>query len=254
MYNSYFRPARTNIVLKLILINFAVFLIELIVPGGYMTYYFGLIPRLVLSKYYYWQIFTYMFLHGGWMHIFFNMFALYIFGVEVEHYWGGKKFLQYYLLCGLGAGIISLLTYYNSPIPIIGASGAIYGVMLAYGLLFPERYLYLYFFIPIKAKYLVMMFVLFEFFAGIFGGGGDHIAHFAHLGGLLTGFIYLKWPWIKSKLRIKNSVIGGNRKKWRDNFDEYDSEVDRILKKASIYGVDSLTPDEIETLRKARNK
>ncbi|NIA22975.1 MAG: rhomboid family intramembrane serine protease [Proteobacteria bacterium] len=253
MYNSYYRPSHTNIVLKLILINFVVFVIELLTPNGYMIYYFGLIPRLVIGKYYYWQVFTYMFLHGGWMHIFFNMFALYIFGIEVEHYWGGKKFLEYYLICGVGAGIISLLTYYNSPIPIIGASGAIYGVVLAYGLLFPERYLYLYFFIPIKAKYLVIMFILFEFFAGI-SGGGDHIAHFAHLGGLLTGFIYLKWPLIKSKLHIRKSVIGGNRNKWRDNYNEYDSEVDIILKKASKYGVDSLTPDEIETLRKARNK
>ncbi len=224
----------------------------MIIQKGYMTYYFGLIPILVIQKHFYWQIFTSMFLHGGFMHLFFNMFALYIFGIELEYSWGSKKFLQYYLICGIGAGIVSLLTYYNSPVPIIGASGAIYGVLLAYALLFPDRYLYLYFLIPIKAKYLVGLFIIIEFFSGISGGG--NIAHFAHLGGILTGFIYLKWPSIKSKLKIPNLMKGKKQDDWHDNYNNFDSEVDRILKKAAVNGVDSLTKSELDILRNAKNR
>ncbi len=252
MYSNYYRPRNTNIVIRLIIINAIVFVMQMIIQKGYMTYYFGLIPRLVIQKHFYWQIFTSMFLHGGFMHLFLNMFALYIFGVELEYHWGSKKFLQYYLICGIGAGIVSLLTYYNSPIPIIGASGAIYGILLAYALLFPERYIYLYFFIPIKAKYLVGLFIIFEFFSGISGGG--NIAHFAHLGGILTGFIYLKWSYIVSKLKIPNSLKGEKQEDWNDDYNNFDSEVDKILKKAAVNGVESLTKKELEILRNARNK
>jgi membrane associated rhomboid family serine protease len=140
-----------------------------------------------------WQYFTYMFLHGGLGHIFFNMLALWMFGMELENLWGSKRFLAYYLIAGLGAGIVhtvvtALMGTANGP--AVGASGAIYGVLIAFGMLFPDRIIYVNFFIPMKAKYLVMIFIAYDLVTGIMGGDG--VAHFAHLGGGLFGFLMLQ--------------------------------------------------------------
>lgn len=130
-------------------------------------------------------------MHGSFTHILFNMFALWMFGIEIENLWGSKKFLYYYLLCGVVAGLFQifltpLLTGLGAA--TIGASGAIYGVMIAFGVMFPDRYIFLYFFIPIKAKYLITFMIIIEFFAI---SPGSNIAHLAHLGGALAGFIFI---------------------------------------------------------------
>lgn len=139
-----------------------------------------------------WQLITYMFMHGSFGHLFFNMFALWMFGVELENIWGSKKFLIYYFITGIGAGIANLLIapLFADVAPTVGASGAVYGILIAFGMLFPNRSIYIYFLIPIKAKYLVILYMAIEvFYVGSQADSG--IAHIAHLGGAVVGFIYI---------------------------------------------------------------
>lgn len=239
----------------LIIINIIVFLIQTI-AGQTFIYLFGLIPLLVLQKYYIWQILTYMFLHGGIFHLGFNLFTLWMFGRELETIWGWKMFLKYYLICGIGAGILTVLFSVNSIIPTIGASGAIFGILLAYAMKFPKRKVLLYFIIPVSAKVLVILFGIFELLACL-SYTSDGIGHFAHLGGMLFGYIYLKmnlrfFP-MKRKIvfpirRKKMRVIAPKREK-RES--EIDTEVDRILDKISKEGMDSLTQEEMAKLKEA---
>ena len=149
------------------------------------------------------QLISYIFMHGGFMHILFNMYSLYIFGSVLESVWGGKKFFIYYMVTGIGAALSHLFIpylriesgvldpYLASIIPMVGASGAIYGLLLAYGVLFPNNVLTLFFPpVSLKAKYMVFVFGGLEFLLGL-GGSGDGVAHFAHLGGMLFGFVIL---------------------------------------------------------------
>jgi membrane associated rhomboid family serine protease len=144
------------------------------------------------THFYPWQIFTYMFMHAGFLHIFFNMLALWMFGMELENVWGSKKFLIYYLLCGVGGALTNLAVGLLSGQggPTVGASGAVFGVLLAFGMLFPDRPIYIYFLLPIRAKYMVMLWIGIELVYGV-TGLEEGVAHFAHLGGALVGFIYM---------------------------------------------------------------
>jgi len=189
------------VVKNLMIIMGAVFLIQMLV-GGWMEFYFGLIPILVWKEYFLWQLFTYIFLHGGFSHILFNLLALWWFGGELENYWGSKKFLFYFLFCGIGAGICTVLFTPDiyQRIPVIGASGAIYGILLAFAWLFPNRPILIYFLFPMPAKYMVIIFGLIEFFSSM-GGSGGGVAHLTHLGGLLFGFFYMGYPMIRQKIR-----------------------------------------------------
>jgi len=155
-----------------------------------LTTIFGLMP--FGQGFYPWQLITYQFIHADFWHLFFNMvFGLWMFGMEVEHIWGSKKFLIYYLSCGVAAGLSQLIL---SPIfepalgPTIGASGAIYGVMIAFAAMFPDRYIFLYFLIPVKVKYFVIILIVF----GVMSVGGQgNIANLAHLGGAVAGYLYI---------------------------------------------------------------
>lgn len=145
----------------------------------------GVQPHAVLREWAFWQPLTYLFVHREFWHLLFNMLAVWWFGSELEANWGTKKFLRYYLFTGIGAGVVS--AFLN--IPTIGASGSVYGLLLAYGLLFPERILYLYFVIPVKAKYVVFLFGAVEF-AALFFAGGSGVNHAAHLSGLAFGLMW----------------------------------------------------------------
>lgn len=134
-----------------------------------------------------WQPVTYMFMHSNFDHLFFNMFALWMFGYVLENIWGTRRFLFYYFACGLGAAAISLLIGHG---PTLGASGAVYGILLAFGMLFPEERIYLYFLLPIKAKWFIIGYAALELFEGVIRSY-DGIAHFAHLGGMLIGLIII---------------------------------------------------------------
>jgi membrane associated rhomboid family serine protease len=181
-----------------------VFLLQEVV-SRMMVVYLGLVPGLVWHEFYLWQLLTYMFLHGGFFHILFNLLALWMFGGELENLWGSRRFLFYFFFCGIGAGIITVLcTMILTPqyqfIPVIGASGAIYGILLAFGWLFPNRLIYVYFLFPIPAKYFVIIFGLIEFFSSI-GGAGGGVSHLTHLGGLLFGLLYMLYPMVRQKIR-----------------------------------------------------
>ncbi len=148
-----------------------------------------------------WQLVTYMFMHGGFWHLFLNMFALWMFGMELENIWGSKKFLAYYMMCGIGAGLANL---FLSPLfsavqaPTVGASGSIYGVLVAFGMMFPNRPIFIYFLFPIKAKYFVVIYMIIELLSV---GSNSGIAHVAHLGGGLVGFLYI---WITNNTNISS--------------------------------------------------
>lgn len=203
---SFFPPVIKN----LLIINGVVFFLQILmqgitfqgVPGAtFLDHWFALNP--LGYNFQVWQLITYQFMHGSFTHILFNMFALWMFGIEIENMWGSKKFLYYYLLCGVVAGLFQIFLtplLFGLAAPTIGASGAIYGVMIAFGLMFPDRYIYLYFFIPIKAKYLITFMILLEFFAI---SPDSTVAHLAHVGGALAGFIFILMD-KKSDAPIKN--------------------------------------------------
>ncbi len=249
----FLRPHFSGAVRGLIIANIAVFFIQLLFPE--MNSILGLVPVLVVKKYFIWQLFTYMFLHGGFFHLFFNMFVLWMFGSEIESIWGRNEFLKYYFITGVGAGIVYVIVKHNSVIPTIGASGAVYGLLLAFGLTFPNRYVYLYFFLPIKAKFLVLIFGCIEFFSA-FSGSRDNIAHFAHLGGLLVGFLYLKL--LKGKGRIWKKVILVERKDKDIDVEiddtDFEDKVNDVLRKLSKVGLNGLTPYERRILEDARKR
>ncbi|MGO8990387.1 MAG: rhomboid family intramembrane serine protease [bacterium] len=198
-YRFSFGYGLTPAIKNLMIIMGAVFLVQMLVRG-WIEIYFGLVPILVWKKYFLWQLVTYMFLHGSFFHILFNLLALWMFGGELENYWGSKKFLFYFFFCGIGAGICTVVITPYQFIPVIGASGAIYGILLAFGWLFPNRLIYVYFLFPIPAKYFVIIFGLIEFFSSV-GGAGGGVAHLTHLGGLLFGILYMLYPTVRQKIR-----------------------------------------------------
>ena len=219
----------------LIAVNVAAFLVALVVPA--VTRLFGLRPADVVGQLYLWQPLTYMFLHGGLFHILFNMLALWMFGVELERMWGSRYFTKFYFVAGGGAALTTLLlsfvpgfgneVYYALT---IGASGAVYGVLLAYALYFPHRPIYMYFVFPIPAKYFVMIIGAISLLASM-GGPGGGIAHTTHLGGLVAAYIYLKGGRIHLMSEIKYRYLKWRINRMRRRFDVYSggraNDVDR---------------------------
>ncbi len=248
----------------LILANIGVFVLQNIFPGT-LEPLFGLVPYSLLHRFAVWQLFSYMFLHGGLMHIFINMLVLWMFGAEIERTWGSREFLKYYVITGVGAGLIqvivnALLFPGNQMVPVVGASGAIYGLLLAFALLFPDReiFLLLAFILPVRiqAKYLAMIFAGLALFSGLFGGNSG-VAHFAHLGGMLVGLVYLKvdwWrlggiaSWVRQKRASRQIVKQARRRQQEMRLREH---VDAILDKINEVGYENLTEEEKEILRKA---
>ncbi|MFH1728151.1 MAG: rhomboid family intramembrane serine protease [Pseudomonadota bacterium] len=176
---------------KIIIITIVTYIIQTIAGSINLPFIglFSLVPDFVKSQYFVWQLLTYNFLHGGVFHILINMLVLYMFGNEIETVFGQKRFIIYYLLCGIGAGIITVIFSSNSLIPVVGASGAIYGLLMAYALLFPNRQVLFMMIFPIKVKWMVTIFIAVEFF-GTIEYSRDGISHVSHLGGLLIGFLY----------------------------------------------------------------
>jgi membrane associated rhomboid family serine protease len=308
--NQYYRPAGFGgfsffppVIKNLLIANAVIFFVQIvgeqILTGtGYtfaqiITKYFALIPvdgfiagsmggEPIIWNFYPWQLVSYQFLHGGFGHIFWNMFALWMFGMEIENLWGSKKFLYFYLLSGIGAGLCHL---FLSPLmgggnaPTIGASGSIFGVLIAFAMIFPNRYIFLYFFIPVKAKYLVTFFILLQLF--LVGDLSSNIAYLAHLGGALTGFIFimldknthviLKDIFSRSSFRTSKpfNPFGGvsdRFKRKEENIQDANyyevkkedevtqEEIDRILDKISQSGYKNLTDREKRILFEASKK
>jgi membrane associated rhomboid family serine protease len=253
-----------NWVVKIIIINVAVFLIQMMDPAimEQMVKYLGLTPAAVLQEGYLWQIVSYMFLHGSFMHIFFNMYALLMFGMPIEQTWGSRRFLIYYFVTGAGAGITIFVinTFFvggMAPyIPTIGASGAIFGVLLAFGILFPDSQILIFFIFPLKAKYLVVLYGLFTMGAVIATGGGGPISHAGHLGGLLFGLAWFLYEGRLGKafhgkiFRTKlKSVSRENTARIEGQTQSRAETLKQILGKLRESGPESLTDDEFQQVR-----
>lgn len=193
----------TPVVKNLLLANVAVFIVtEFVAPQSMQVAEIvvrGYLFPISTGEFRIWQPITHLFMHGGFAHIFFNMFGLWMFGSLLENIWGSKRFLEFYMICGLAAAGAHLLT---SDSPAIGASGAVMGIMAAFAYLFPNTELYIYGVLPVKAKYLVTVLVLIDLFAGL-SNTGDNVAHFAHLGGALAGLLMVIY-WNKSKKNKSN--------------------------------------------------
>ena len=259
------------------------------------------------SKFHIYQLFTYMFMHGGWEHLFFNMFTLWMFGCVMERVWGPRKFLFYYILCGLGAGLIQeisqyvnysieglsayeyavfkdggqiLMSEYLNLWTTVGASGAIYGILLAFGMTFAEERMFIFPLpVPIKAKWFIMGSIAIELFLAL-QTSSDHVAHFAHLGGMLFGFILIKYwqkhpddsiygrnngksildrmreNWEKRNGRSAGGEDISRKSDWDYNADKKATEekVDKILDKIRKNGYGSLTEEEKKFLFDSSNK
>jgi membrane associated rhomboid family serine protease len=291
---------------NLLIVNFLAFAATWVLElrGIDLTQQLGL-HFFLASDFQIYQFFTYMFLHGGFTHIFFNMFALWMFGSVIERVWGPKKFIFYYIVCGIGAGITQELVQYATYTiegisayqyvsaggvqmttdayinlwTTIGASGAVYGILLAFGMIFPnERLFIIPFPFPIKAKWLIVGYIAIELFSAM-TGPGDGVAHMAHLGGMLFGFLLIRY-WQRHpdssqsfgrsrgqeffenmKRRYDQRQQQNNRMKAeqtdprRESDEEYNArkrknqeEVDAILDKIRKSGYDSLTKEEKKKL------
>lgn len=226
-----------------------------------------------------WRFVSYMFLHGDFSHLLFNMFGLWMFGSQIEAMWGKRSFLVFYFICGLGgAGLYALfdLIGWGDGAPMLGASGAIYGILLAYGMTFPNNIILIGFIFPMKAKYAVMLFGLVELMATTSGSGGG-VAHLAHLGGMLAGFIFMIttipsvgrqvaggtgdigswWRRFQTKRKIRvvppkqNKSNGGSQGQASPPPSGEQKRIDDILDKISRNGLSSLSDEEQEILRRA---
>ena len=197
---------------NLLLTNLTVWLIDVLLQryGVNLTQYLGL-HYWSASGFHIWQPLTYMFMHGNFSHIFCNMFAVLMFGPVLEREWGEKKFIAYYLVCGLGAALVqecvwairiasfmqhipaaTVMAQYGEMVITIGASGAVFGILFAFGWLFPDVEMFLLFIpVPIRARTFVLVYAAIELFAGFSNISGDNVAHFAHLGGMLFGWLML---------------------------------------------------------------
>jgi membrane associated rhomboid family serine protease len=225
-----FGPGPVSPAVKWIIIaNVVMFLVSMFVD---LTSYLGLVPQQVVERGWVWQLATYMFLHGGAAHILFNMLGIWMFGTELERLWGTRFFTRFYALTGVGAGLtvlaVGLLpfevtrsTYYAAT---IGASGALYGLLMAFAIYYPDRPILMFLLFPVPAKYFVVIVGALAFLAG---PGGD-ISNAAHLGGLIFGYLYLRGgrggltaelkyrylKWKMNRLRRKFDVYSGGRSDW----------------------------------------
>lgn len=295
----------------LLIINFVMFFFTLLYPG--LTDLLGL-HFFLASDFHIYQLVTYMFMHGGWAHILGNMFMLWMFGCVVENTWGAKRFVFYYISCGVGAGLCQEIAQFgefyfmaSQQIPgfdlsmlftvahnsegvinlwtTVGASGALYAILLAFGMLYPNEPIFIFPLpIPIKGKWFVILAAGFELMLAL-GQPGDGVAHFAHFGGMLFGWLMIRY-WRKHPLdgygvgggqnifdglrrnwenRTHRSASGPDMSKWHAAKSESDwefnsrkkkeqDEIDRILDKIRKSGYDSLTKEEKRKLFDQSNK
>lgn len=262
---------------RLLIANTAVWVVDALLDlfryGGLVPWALAFVPAAALYRP--WTVLTYMFVHGTFFHLLFNMLGLFFFGPPLEERWGSREFIKFYLIAGLGGALLSCITPHT---PIIGASAAIYGIMMAYAMYWPDNQVYIYGILPVKVKWLVVAIVVISIL-GAFGSiGSGGIAYLAHLGGFATAFLYLRSPWApspwgppvrpsKPRPRAKaEAAKKGGALHWpghsekpaaqnpagvtRRSPDEQQllDDVDRILEKISARGLGSLTDEERQRL------
>ena len=250
-----YKPALfTDAIKILVSVNFGIFLLQTIARTEGMFFpLFGLVPKLVWSEFMLWQPFTYLFFHGSIWHVLINMFVLWMFGSELERLWGKEHFLKFYFVTGVGAGLVTMIFGLNSMTPIVGASGAVYGVLLAYGLTYPNRTVYLYGIIPIKSLWFVIGIGVIAFMSSF--DNVSQISHLTNLSGMMIGYLMLKRPvrfndlWFTIRKRTLEYKIKHEEKKITQH-QAIEREIDRILDKINREGFDSLTEGEHDRLYK----
>ena len=255
----------TPMVKRLLIANVVVFFATMVVGERLMFEWFAFQPRELIFRP--WGVVTYMFLHGDIMHLAVNMLVLFFFGPPLEAQWGEREFVRFYVVCGLGGVVFSFLF---QPAWVVGASAAMYGLMLAFAMNWPNVPIYIWGIFPVQAKYLVGFLAVVALLSATGGASGSNVAHFAHLGGLLSGFLYLKADWrpgerlrqlrrgVSRRRRLaivprdengeeEHPGVLTGRKRVREDAALYD-KVDAVLDKISAEGMDSLTPDELRLL------
>ena len=250
-------------VTRLLVANVVMFFIQQIAPQ--VTLLLGFVPAYTLFRP--WTPITYMFLHGGLGHLFFNMLALFFFGPRLERHLGSKQFLLLYFISGLVAAAVS---FPFTPLArIIGASGAVFGVLIGFARYWPHDKIYIWGVLPLEARTLVIIMTVLSLWGGL-GLGASNVAHFAHLGGFLGGYLYIKWWESRSpaaQFKKKASAVskrrlggdGADVQRWqdiaRDDMHPVNrEELDRVLDKISQSGVSSLSPDERAFLERFASK
>ena len=251
---SYKPTLFTDAIKVLVTINFCIFVLQSIARAENLFFpLFGLVPKLVWSELMIWQPFTYMFFHGGIWHVLINMFVLWMFGNELERLWGKKFFLNYYFTTGVGAGLITMIFGFNSMTPIVGASGAVYGVLLDYGVIYPNRQVYLYGLIPIKSIWFVIGVGVIAFLSSF--NEMSQISHITHLSGMIIGYLLLKKPvrwktlWFSISKRVMEYKVLKEEKKVLEQH-VIERDVDQILDKINREGFNSLSEEEQDRLYK----
>ena len=253
--NLSFKPKIfTDAIKILIIINVGLFLLRFVAKSQIdLAGIFGLSPNTVWPMI--WQPITYMFIHGDLFHVLINMFVLWMFGSEMESIWGRAQFLRYYFLTGVGSGLVWLLFNTGQSYSVlIGASGAIYGILIAYGMMFPNRTVYLYFMIPIKVKWFVVFLGTVAFLSSF--NNNTNISHLTHLSGMVIGFVYLRYYWhwkdfrfsVHKQIEEFRSSISSKKDKKKI---EMQNEVDQLLDKINETGYDNLTEEEKDLLFRA---
>ena len=223
--------------------------------SGYYYFLFALQPSTTIGKFFIWQVITYSFLHANLWHYLFNMLALYMFGIEVEEQLGTKKFLIYYFVCGASAGIISIPFFWHGA--IVGASGAIFGVLYFFAKLFPYRQVLLFFLIPVPALTAVWVFGVISLFSA-FSSSGGNIAHLTHIAGLFTAWLLWKYRNVidgyinNYEFKRKKSRMETVFSKQKSRQEYFDNQVDPILEKVSEHGIHTLTDKEKQILAEAK--
>ncbi len=246
---------------RLLIANFGIFLIQglgILPPGVWRSLTFQ-VPGFLTAP---WSFFTYMFMHANFMHVFGNMLILFFFGPPLENKFGSSYFIKYYVLCGLSGAVLAPLFVGGQPTSLLGASGAVFGLLIAFAMNWPDAQIYLYFLFPVPAKWFVGVLGVFTLYATVRGSGGG-VAHWAHLGGMATGFVMLRWGdrigstlhgafFTKKRPHVRVEPGGAAKKKrpaarrrGRKGVDgDSLDEVDRILDKIRESGMDSLTEKE----------
>ena len=251
----------TPMVKRLLIANTVIFFVSLVVGHNRVFEWFALQPLNIVFRP--WGPFTYMFLHGDLWHLASNMIVLFFFGPPLESRWGEREFLRFFVICGLGGAALS---YLFLPAWVVGASAATFGVMLAFAMNWPNMPIYIWGIFPVQAKWLVAFLSVVTLLSATNGSSGG-VAHFAHLGGLIAGFLYLKADWRPSKAlsdlqrsatkkrrlaivprdEAEEEASQPQRRRVKEDNALYD-RVDAVLDKISAEGMASLTPDELELL------
>ena len=251
----------TDAIKILVSVNFCIYILQS-VSGKEDVFFrlFGLVPSAFMSDLMLWQPFTYMFFHApfyssvGISHILLNMLGLWVFGRELEQAWGKTKFLRYYFITGIGSGLITYFFQMGSDNPVIGASGAVYGILLAYGVSYPNRMLYIWGLIPVRSMWLVIIMGSIAFFGLL--GNADGISHVTHISGMLIGYVLLKkkWRWRDIWFAIRKKTIEFQVQRYEEKSIKnkmLQKDIDVILEKIQKVGFIGLSDKEQSKLYEA---